>query len=336
MATNMDCDDTRPAIPDCDNKNTISEMMDSMRQTQSSVRRTTNEYKMFCFIGFASIARRDALIRVVNWALQPLLTYSAFVKDIQSQEFEAIIVTKKQIDMNAVEEWLGLFNMGICCIEFEQYMQPAMVTCISRIHYKGKHWYGSFKTKQSARVRRDFYKQYTKREQENEQQRVLEVTGMTVTPRNMLALHGRLASMQTYVRFLERENESSRHARDSAVADAGAPQAQPAVLQPTAVAPPSYRQVTYHVERYEDDENRPQTPRVPPPSPPPPPPPPLETFAQGYRILRSPQPSSPQYRTSSPQISTPAYVRVVGVPFVLRPGPRTYLVGNDTVVAHVL
>jgi hypothetical protein len=195
----------KPAIPVCENMQQIAEDMNAMRSVHCSTRRTTNEYLMFCLIGFASIERRDALLNVVSWALEPLLLYSAFVKDVATQEFEAVVVTKKQVGMNTVEEWLGLFNMGVCCIEFEQYMQAAMVTCISRIHHMGKHWHGSFKTKVAARVRRDFYKEYTKQQQAKETQRVLDVTGLAVTPRNMLTLHSRIGSLQDYVSHLERQ-----------------------------------------------------------------------------------------------------------------------------------
>ena len=41
-------------------------------------------------------------------------------------------------------------------------MQPDMVTCLSRIHHLGRNWYGTFRSKSAARVRRDFYAQYGK------------------------------------------------------------------------------------------------------------------------------------------------------------------------------
>jgi hypothetical protein len=300
----------KPVVHACENMHKINELMDSMRTIHSSARRTTSEYLMFCLIGFGSIERRDALLNAVTWTLQPILTYCAFVKEIASQEFEAIVVTKKQVDMNAVEEWLALFNMSVCCVEFEQYMQPAMVTCISRIHHLGRHWYGSFKTKQSARVRRDFYKEYMKQQLAKEHQRVLEVTGMTLTPRNMLALHGRLASLQTYVSYLERETESMRTARDRA----GPPSETDVVIahpQPAYLESPDTPPVSAELD------NMPHSPRTSPPSPPPPPPPPPSSL-----------PSTPEYRNSS---ATPPLVRVVGVPFVLRPGLRpgmtVYVVG---------
>jgi hypothetical protein len=331
----MECE-TKPVIAMCDNMQKISEVMDTMRKTHSSVRRTTSEYLMFCIIGFGSIERRDTLLTAINWALQPILTYSSFVKEISSQEFEAIVVTKKQVEMNAVEEWLALFNMGVCCVEFEEYMQPAMVTCISRIHHLGKHWHGSFKTKLSARVRRDFYKEYMKQQTAKEHQHVLTVTGMTVTPRNMLALHGRLTSLQTYVRYLETQTQSARDTRDT-----------------LAVIPETGSRDTEMTD-----------------SPPPPPPPEAPAFGSGQplrlltRVIERPgrelethvvvaragdaylegmstestppphsprtsPPPSPMYRRSSP---TPPYVRMVGVPFVLRPaqprGMTVYVVGS--------
>lgn len=196
---------SKPPVPKCDNMNKIAEEMDIFRNTQISTRRTTNEYLMLCLIGFGSIERRDALMRVIAWALEPILLYSAYIKDLSTQEFETVMITKKLVTATAVEEWLGLFNMGICCIQFDSYMQPDMVTCISRIHHTGKHWFGSFKAKCSARVRRDFYKEHMKELRAKEHQRLLEITGLTLTTRNMLLLHDRVGSLQAEVRRLENQ-----------------------------------------------------------------------------------------------------------------------------------
>jgi hypothetical protein len=192
--------------------NKISEEMDNFRNTQASTRRTTNEYLMLCLIGFGTIDRRDALMRVIAWALEPLLLYSAYIKDLSTQEFEAVMITKKLVSAAAVEEWLGLFNMGLCCIQFDAYMQPDMVTCISRIHHTGKHWFGSFKAKSSARVRRDFYKEHMKELKAKEQRQLLELTGLTLTTRNMLMLHDRVGSLQVEIRRLERQLAERREA----------------------------------------------------------------------------------------------------------------------------
>jgi hypothetical protein len=316
--------DTKPLIHVCDNMHMISEIMDSMRKTHSSARRTTNEYLMFCLIGFGSIEKRDTLLTAVNWALQPILTYSSFVKEVSSQEFEAIVVTKKQVDMNVVEEWLGLFNMGVCCVEFEEYMQPAMVTCISRIHHMGKHWHGSFKTKLSARVRRDFYKEYMKQQLAKEHQRVLEVTGMTVTPRNMLALHGRMTSLQTYVSYLERETQAMRAMRDTPLVIPGAATTDAEMRDSTPPPPPPVFASAEHLRLLTRVRQAPL--------------PQLDThvvvarageaYLEGISTESTPHPHSP--RTSPPSSPmqayrrssvTPPYVRVVGVPFVLRPAP---------------
>ena len=195
----------KPPVPICDNMNKISEDMDVFRNTMMSVRRTTNEYLMLCLIGFGSIERRDALMRVIAWALEPILLYSAYIKDLSTEEFETVMITKKLVSATAVEEWLGLFNMSVCCIQFDSYMAPDMVTCISRIHHTGKHFFGSFKAKTSARVRRDFYKEHMKEMKAKEHQRLLEVTGLTLTTRNMLLLHDRVGTLQVQVARLERQ-----------------------------------------------------------------------------------------------------------------------------------
>ncbi len=205
----------KPPVPQCDNMNKIAEDMDVMRAIVSSGRRTTTEYLSLCLIGYGTIERRDALMRVLQWTLEPLLLYSAFVKDVATKEFEAVIITKKQVSASTVEEWLGLFNMGLICIQFDAYMQADMVTCISRIHHMGRHWYGSFKAKPAARVRRDFYKEHMRETAARENQRVLTVTGMTVTPRNMLALHDRISNLTAHVAHLERQIQQRRSAADT-------------------------------------------------------------------------------------------------------------------------
>ena len=197
-----------PVIPKCENMQRIAADMQTLRSLHCSTRRSTSEYLMFCVIGFGSMERRESLLTIVAWALEPVLLYSAFIKDVATQEFEAIVITKKQVEMSTVEEWLSLFNMGVCCIEFEHYMQSDMVTCMSRIHHSGRHWHGNLKSKVAARVRRDFYKEYSKQQHAKETQRVLDVTGLPVTPRNMLTLHSRVGSLQEYVSVLEAQRMS--------------------------------------------------------------------------------------------------------------------------------
>lgn len=207
----------KPSVPECESMKKIAEEMDTLRSVPCSKRRTTSEYVMLCLIGFGSIEKRDGLMRVLQWTLEPLLLYSSFIKEPPSNEFEAILVTKKQVVVEDVEEFLALFNMGICCIQFDSYMQPDMVTCISRIHHLGKNWYGSFKHKTAARIRRDFYTQYGKDQRAKEIQRVLDVTGMTFTPRNMLVLHDRINTLQNSLSRLERQVQSARNDTNSAL-----------------------------------------------------------------------------------------------------------------------
>lgn len=215
----------KPPVPQCDNMNRISEDMDIMREVVSSGRRTTSEYLSLCLVGFGSMERRDALMRVLQWTLEPLLLYSSYVKDVTTKEFEAVLITKKQVTATAVEEWLGLFDMSLVCIQFDAYMHADMVTCISRIHHMGRHWYGSFKAKPAARVRRDFYKEHMRETAAKEHQRVLAVTGMTVTPRNFLALHDRVSNLQArevhlqaHIAHLERHIQQQRVAAAAASA----------------------------------------------------------------------------------------------------------------------
>ena len=300
---------SKPPIPKCDNMNKISEEMDAFRLTQMSVRRTTNEYLMLCVIGFGSIERRDALMRVISWALEPILLYSAFIKDISTLEFEAVIITKKQVSSTAVEDWLGLFNMGICCIQFDTYMQPDMVTCISRIHHMGKHWFGSFKARSSARVRRDFYKEHMKELKAKEHQRLLEITGLTLTPRNMLTLHDRVGALQVHVARLTRIVREIREASEASGAAATEPLASvlAGFMDSDGYTTEVRNNLTSTYRRLQTSGTLPAQARIRD-VPLPPPPPTVD--------LTSP-PESPAYAPNTPQQS-PA---VRGIAFIARPEP---------------
>ena len=310
---------SKPPIPKCDNMNKISEEMDAFRLTQMSVRRTTNEYLMLCVIGFGSIERRDALMRVISWALEPILLYSAFIKDISTLEFEAVIITKKQVSSTAVEDWLGLFNMGICCIQFDSYMQPDMVTCISRIHHMGKHWFGSFKARSSARVRRDFYKEHMKELKAKEHQRLLDITGLTLTPRNMLTLHDRVSGLQAHIARLTRVVREIREAAETPVVGYGEPLANLVLRLTDSDAPTRLADTIDARTNLTSAYRRPQASDTLPAQarirdvPLPPPPPTVD--------LTSP-PESPAYAPNTPQ-QNPA---VRGIAFIARPEPT----GNVT------
>lgn len=305
---------SKPPIPKCDNMNKISEEMDAFRLTQMSVRRTTNEYLMLCVIGFGSIERRDALMRVISWALEPILIYSAFIKDLSTLEFEAVIITKKQVSSTAVEDWLGLFNMGICCIQFDSYMQPDMVTCISRIHHMGKHWFGSFKARSSARVRRDFYKEHMKELKAKEHQRLLDITGLTLTPRNMLTLHDRVSGLQAHIARLTRIVREIREASEASGAAATEPLASvlAGLMDSDGYTTEVRNNLTSAYRRPQASDTLPVQARIPDVRIPPPPP---------TVDLTSP-PESPAYAPNTPQ-QNPA---VRGIAFIARPEPT----GNVT------
>jgi hypothetical protein len=295
----------KPPVPECDNMNKIAEEMDILRNIHSSTRRTTTEYFMICLIGFGSIERRDALMRVIQWTLEPIVLYSAFIKNVDSQEFEAVIITKKQVTITCVEDWLSLFNMGLCCIQFDGYMQPDMVTCISRIHHLGKHWFGTFKSKPAARVRRDFHTQYAKDQRAKELQRVFDVTGLAVTPRNMLVLHDRINSLQHHIARLERQVQSARALSSEAATEID-------------LTVPARTNLASAYRRLQASGDLPATARVTLR--------PLEIPPPTYNSVAntSPQPTSPQYAPNSPHANaTVAYA----IPFVVRP-PQT----NVTVV----
>jgi hypothetical protein len=301
----------RPSVPECDNMNKIAEEMEILRGVHMSTRRTKTEYLMLCLIGFGSIERREVLMSVVQWTLESIVLYSAFIKDVSTQEFEAVIITKKQVTMASVEDWLTLFNMGLCYIQFDGYIQSDMVTCISRIHHLGKHWFGTFKSKTAARVRRDFYTQYGKDQRAKELQRVLYVTDMTVTPRNMLLLHDRVTTLQNHINRLERQMQALRSAAREPGSDA-------------APSPPINLASAYRrLQLSGDASTRIRPLQIPLPA--------HDTVEQG-----SPQPSFPTFPSAPPVDSSseipPSNATAYPTTFILRPPPTaavTVILVND-------
>lgn len=49
----------------------------------------------------------------MQWTLEPILIYSVFIKEIDAKEFETIVITKKQVTIDTVEEWFELFNTSL-------------------------------------------------------------------------------------------------------------------------------------------------------------------------------------------------------------------------------
>jgi hypothetical protein len=152
-----------------------------------------NKYGCMCtFVAFGNTADRSLLMSCLMYALQPELVYSAYVKSYESREFETILLLKKNIPVDMLDAFLGLFRMSTCVIPFDTLMSDEMATSIARIH-TGANQYGNFHSKNNTNLRRKYYYRRQKQKQKLELLNVLQVTGLSFTHDNMIRLYHELS-----------------------------------------------------------------------------------------------------------------------------------------------
>ena len=169
---------------------TIQQQMDTFRAIPHE---THGKYQCMCtFVAFGTTTERTLLMNCVMYALQPDLVYSAYVKSYESKEYETILLLKKKVSVDMVDNFLELFRMSTCVIPFDTLMSDEMATSISRIH-TGSNQYGNFFSKVNTSLRRKFYYKRQKQKKMKELQHVLDVTGMRFSPDNMIRLYHELS-----------------------------------------------------------------------------------------------------------------------------------------------
>ena len=152
----------------------------------------TAKYECMCtFVAFGATPERTLLLNCLMYALQPALLYSSYVKAYESKEYETIMLLKKRISIDLLEQFLDLFRMSTCVIPFETLMSNEMTSSIARIHV-GTRQHGNFHCKSNASLRRKYYYKRQKNRREREMQHVLEVTGMPYSIDNMIRLYHEL------------------------------------------------------------------------------------------------------------------------------------------------
>jgi hypothetical protein len=202
-----------PGVQGFDNWDLIEMGMERLHSIPAA-KSTGRHHVMFSVVAFGDVDRRSLLLECIRYALEPTLVHSAYVKPVDTREFEVIVLSTKKVDMKLVEEWLTEFNMSVCVIEFQHYMQADMVSCISRIHHLGKERETNFGFQIAAKIRRDFHKEYNKREKAARERRLRDETGMTFTIENMFVLHARVLVLQRNFRRLEQQLIAERAAAD--------------------------------------------------------------------------------------------------------------------------
>jgi len=152
-----------------------------------------DKYECMCtFVAFGNTADRSLLMTCLMYALQPELIYSAYVKSYENREYETILLLKKNIPVDLLDTFLGLFRMSTCVIPFDSLMSDEMASSIARIH-TGANQYGNFHLKHNTNLRRKYYYRRQKQKQKLELQNVLQVTGLTFSPDNMIRLYHELS-----------------------------------------------------------------------------------------------------------------------------------------------
>ena len=147
---------------------------------------------------------------IVTYALQPTLVYSAFVKPPSQREFEMMVLSKKDVDLDQLETFAEKLKMSICVIPFGKYMSPDMLESMNRLHYRGQMKIGNFQTATAERVRRCFYYHMNKKRKEAREREVLSATGYAFTPANMILVANLLRQerIENEARRVEREGRT--------------------------------------------------------------------------------------------------------------------------------
>jgi hypothetical protein len=153
---------------------------------------SSSKYNCMCtFVAFGNTTDRTLLLSCLVYALQPELIYSSYVKSYENKEYETILLLKKKIPIEMIEDFLELFRMSTCVIPFERLMSDEMATSIARIH-GGLNVSGNFHSKLNTSLRRKFYYKRQKQKKMNELKHVRDVTGLTFSPDNMIRLYHEL------------------------------------------------------------------------------------------------------------------------------------------------
>jgi hypothetical protein len=202
-------DDITPGLGGFDNEEVIREGMERLHSIPKT-KCVGKHHLMFSVVAFGDVERRSWFLNCIKYALQPTLVHSAYVKQVDKQEFEVVVLSSKKVCMQVVEDWLDTFNMSVCVIEFEHYMQADMVSSISRIHHLGMVRETNFGFQCATKIRRDFHKYHNKRQKAAQERRLLDETGLHFTVENMFALHVRNQVLQGNVRHLQAQISAAR------------------------------------------------------------------------------------------------------------------------------
>jgi len=185
------CDVLEPHFPShCKEMASIIENM-----AQVKVKDNLRTYNvMTCLVAFGDISVRSLFLMCIGRALQPTVLYSAYIKDVATREFEVVLLSKKDVDMDEIEYLLGLFSMSVCVIPFSRYMAPDMIEAISRIQTRGRCHTGNFSSPQAQTVRRYYMRRKRMMKLNNDKLEVLRITGMHFTTTNMIQQNALLVS----------------------------------------------------------------------------------------------------------------------------------------------
>lgn len=106
------------------------------------------ERVFLAFFGFCIPESLALLLRAVDVVFAPDLIHASFVG---TGKFEAIVQLANEQSLGEAERLFALFKMQIGVVELEEYMSPAMVTCLQRIE-AGTHVQGNLHLQRNAHV----------------------------------------------------------------------------------------------------------------------------------------------------------------------------------------
>lgn len=177
------------------------------------------KYIQLVITGFAKQPMRNLFFRALKYALRADIHYGAYVESNTSsqclQRFEVFVTTHVKensnlfLDPENIMQYLECFKLGLTCVDVSnasytatERPNPCVLTAIDRIQ-KGTWHYGNWFSSKNTFHRERIQSMQEARDLAQRQENVRDVTGMTLTPGNMLSLYFNHRNMMQQVRDVQ-------------------------------------------------------------------------------------------------------------------------------------
>jgi hypothetical protein len=143
-------------------------------------------FQWTCVYGFGSVEKRNLVVRVLRYALGPVMLHGS---NVGAGRWEALLLMEKlRADSQEFEQLLDKFHMSIGVVDLETYLGPQMLAAYERIE-AGDSTFGTLHLKRN-RLHKQNLESFMRRKREVQHtMRVEEEMGRAFTLSSMLDLH---------------------------------------------------------------------------------------------------------------------------------------------------